>query len=116
MLEVDPKDATGMAIKDASDLAYSGELVSPTSSRRRLQSGSTACSVVYDSTAAQHKGSCDMPMSGEENVAGAFTLNVVDAAGESVGGGGSSFEVSSCPEVHRICTITHSNLRLCTHE
>ena len=96
---VSPSDSTGMPILDGSDISYSGRLVHPTTSQgRRLQSGgSTVCSVLYDSTAGGHTGSCDMPMSGDEHIAGTFTLEVTDEAGDLVGGVGAAFAVASCP-------------------
>ena len=52
---------------------------------------------MYDSTAGGHTGECDMPMSGNEHLAGTFTLEVTDDAGDLIGGGGAAFTVASCP-------------------
>ena len=95
---VNPADLTGMPIKDASNIAFNAELLHPTSSgRRRLQAGSTTCSVSY--TTAGHGGACKLPtLTTGERIAGDFTLVVFDMASKLVGGSGTVVRVESCPE------------------
>ena len=50
---------------------------------------------MYDS--GSHVGSCDMPTVDGEHVAGTFTLEVTDEAGDLVGGVGAAFAVASRP-------------------
>ena len=87
--EIDPIDSTGMALLDASNVAYFAELAHP-SSRRRLQE-TTPCTVSYFATAAAaaaaglaarvgHLGVCELP-----DTTGTFTLTVTDIETAVVG-------------------------------
>ena len=80
--EIDPVDSTGMALLDASGVAYFAVLTHP-SSRRRLQNTTTPCKVWYDSTGIKnrHLGLCVLP----ELLTGTFTLEVTDIKTDIVG-------------------------------
>ena len=80
--EIDPVDSTGMALLDASGVAYFAELAHPSSSSRRLQeTNKSLCSVSYIATTKRHLGLCVLP----EYETGTFTLTVIDIEDAVVG-------------------------------
>ena len=80
--EIDPIDETGMALLDASDVAYFAVLAHPPSSGRRLQqTNKSLCSVSYIATTKRHLGLCVLP----EYETGTFTLTVIDIEDAVVG-------------------------------
>ena len=81
--EIDPIDSTGMALRDASNVAYFAELAHPSSSRRRLQDANVSlCEVKYSgATTKRHEGECVLP----ERITGTFTLTVFDIETAVVG-------------------------------
>jgi hypothetical protein len=94
---IDPIDDTGTPILDASDVIYFGFL-DAVSSRRRLQTGSTTCTISYDAALKQHRGNCGMPSDGGIPIAGSFSLRVLDSDLNLVSGVATSFDVEACPE------------------
>ena len=80
--EIDPVDSTGMALLDASGVAYFAELAHPSSSSRRLQeTNKSLCSVSYIATTKRHLGLCRLP----DRTTGTFTLTVIDIEDAVVG-------------------------------
>ena len=84
-----PVDSTGLAILDASQIAYTAQLRAP-------ESTVIACSVAYDAASDSHRGTCTPP----SLIAGEFAIDVLDAVGSLVGNQSHAFYISACPETY----------------